>query len=103
VADNTNNHRDLADLEMFDEIRMLRKEKEHIRALLESNPHERMVIPKIAEVVENKKQKILSSLNEYLAETNPSENHEKHLQLIADCEIKICNELLKEFISNFSE
>lgn len=63
---------------------------------------ETLVMPKIADVIENKKQKILSSLNEYLAETNPSEKHGQHLQIIADCEIQICNELLKEFKSNFS-
>jgi hypothetical protein len=67
-----------------------------------SNLVENRVMPKIAEVIENKKQKILSSLNEYLAETNPSEKHEQHLQIIADSEIQICNELLKEFESNFT-
>lgn len=63
---------------------------------------EPLVMPKIAEVIEDKKQKILSSLNEYLAETNPSEKHEQYLQIIADCEIQICNELLTELKSNFS-
>lgn len=61
-----------------------------------------LVMPKIAEVIENKKQKILSSLNEYLAEANPSPEREEVLNTIADNEIKICDELLAELSSNFS-
>jgi len=55
------------------------------------------IILKITEVVEKMKKKIWSSLNEYLNEANIPQERIQLLNLMAENECRICDELLVEF------
>jgi len=61
-----------------------------------------LVMPKIADVVNNMKKKIWSSLSEYLSGENVPPERIQILNLMAENECRICDELLTEIKSNFT-
>lgn len=71
--------------------------------IIEANPLEPLVMPKIAEVIENKKQKIDESLQDYLSTAlDMTKEREGQLKLIASCERAILTEVLADIKSNFT-
>ena len=60
------------------------------------------VMPKIADVVIAMKKKIWSSLSEYLAGENVPPDRIKILNLMAENECRICDELFTEIKNNFT-
>jgi len=69
---------------------------------LKANPVENRVMPKIAEVVTTMKKRIWSSLSEYLSGENIPPERIQILNLMAENECRICDELLTEIKSNFT-
>ena len=69
----------------------------------DSSQLEPLVMQKIVEVIENKKQKIDESLQDYLSTAlNMSKEREGQLKLIASCERAILTEVLADIKSNLS-
>lgn len=66
-------------------------------------PLDGRVMPKIAEIIENKKQKIDESLRDYLSTAlDMTKEREGQLKLIASCERAILTEVLVNIKSNFT-
>lgn len=69
----------------------------------QANPVENRVVPKITEVINNKKKNIWKSLNEYTATAKDlTPVRLRTLNLMAENECIICDEILQEIKSNFT-
>lgn len=73
-------------------------------SLINKNSHllDATVMLKVEDVINNMKKKIWSSLSEYLSDKNVPPERIQILNIMAENECQICDELLTEIKNNFS-
>ena len=69
----------------------------------DNNNQPEPAMPKIAEIIKTMKNKIESSLEEFHKENPDSLKRKEYHNIIKEAELLTCDELLKEFYSNFTQ
>ena len=93
----------VVDIVGHDEATIMQMYKDWLASPLNNNVQPEPAMPKIAEIIETMKKKIESSLEEFHKENPDSLKRIEYHNIIKEAELLTCDELLKEFYSNFTQ